>query len=93
MNNQQFSIDTLNLRLPASLAPRAQSIARQVGVELAVAWARAPLQHSARTVVLQVPTVRLHGGEADRVIAGRIARAIYRQAGGIGRQDRPVGGR
>lgn len=80
-------IDNLNLRLPASLADRAESIARQLGEQLSqLSWSGSQSVSS-----IDVPTLVLHGGESDQVIAQHIARSLQHQlseqAGG-----RPSGG-
>ena len=75
MEDSNFAIDTLNLHLPAGYGQRAEFIAREVGWELS----RLPLQHDVRLPVIDLPKVQVHGGESDRVIARRIARAIHQQ--------------
>jgi hypothetical protein len=75
MDEPSFLIDTLNLRLPAGYRHRAEFIARQVGRELS----RLPVQQDVQLPVLNLPGVRIYGGESDRVIAGRIAMAIHQQ--------------
>ena len=71
-HNQQLSIDTLNLRLPSGLEGRANGIALQVATYLS----KLPLTRAGKFPSFAVPTIRLHGGEADGVIARRIAQAI-----------------
>ena len=74
-HNQQLSIDTLNLRLPSGLEGRANGIALQVATHLS----KLPLTRAGTFASIDVPTIRLHGGEADGVIAHRIAQAIQAQ--------------
>lgn len=74
-HNQQLSIDTLNLRLPSGLEGRANGIALQVATHLS----KLPLTRAGKFSSIAVPTIRLHGGEADGVIAQRIAQAILAQ--------------
>ena len=74
-HNQQLSIDTLNLRLPNGLEGRANGIVRQVATHLS----KLPISQSGAFASINVPTIKLHGGEADGVIARRIAQAIQAQ--------------
>lgn len=74
-HNQQLYIDTLNLRLPNGLEGRANGIARQVATYLS----KLPVSQSGAFVSLDVPSIKLHGGEADGVIARSIAQAIQTQ--------------
>lgn len=78
MDDSSFAIDTLNLRLPADYHHRAEFIAREVGQALS----RLPLRRDVQLPALSVPSVQVHGGESDRVIAQRIAQAIHRQLAG-----------
>lgn len=75
MDDSSFSIDTLNLRLPAGYSHRAEFIAREVGQALS----RLSAQHDVQLPAVDVPAVQLYGGESDRMIAQRIAQAIHRQ--------------
>lgn len=68
----RVDIDRLNLRLPAGYEARAEAIARRVGRELAGLSVAGDLHLAS----LEVPRVRLAGGETDAVIARRIARAV-----------------
>lgn len=74
-HNQQLYIDTLNLRLPNGLEGRANGIARQVAAHLS----KLPVPQSGVFASLDVPSIKLHGGEADGVIARHIAQAIQAQ--------------
>ena len=75
MDDSDFAIDTLNLRLPAGYGHRAEFIARELGRALS----RLPLQHDVQLPVINLPAVQVYGGESDPEIAQRIARAIHRQ--------------
>ena len=74
-HNHQLWIDTLNLRLPSGLEGRANGIALQVATHLS----KLSLIRSGKFASINVPMIRLHGGEADGVIAHRIAQAIQAQ--------------
>jgi hypothetical protein len=77
MNGGGLEIGRLELRLPAGLAHRADAIARETARQLAAL----PLPPGAdrRLASLEVPAVRIQGGESNRVIAARIARGIHNQ--------------
>jgi len=73
----ELHLDALNLALPARLRGRAESIARQAARQLG----EMPLPASLALDTLNVPALRLGGGESDAVIAWRIARAIHAELG------------
>ena len=75
MDAPYFTIDTLNLRLPAGFAHRADAIARQVGRELA----RRPISGNVQLATLQLPQIAVYGGESNQAVARRIAQSIHRQ--------------
>jgi hypothetical protein len=75
MDKPSLTIDSLNLHLPAGYDHRAEFIAREVGRELS----RLPLQQQVQLLAVTLPGIQVNGGESDRVIARRIARAIHRQ--------------
>ncbi len=68
-----ISIDNLNLRLPAGFESRANNIAQQTARYLS----RYPVMQSISVDNLNVPGITVHGGEANGVIARRIAQTIY----------------
>jgi hypothetical protein len=73
----ELHLDTLSLVLPARFRSRAKSIALQTARQLG----ETPLQASLALATLNVPALRLGGGESDAVIAKRIARAIHAELG------------
>lgn len=73
--NTQLFIETLNLNLPSGFESRADSIARETVRQLA----SLSVNHSAQLASLDLPTLKLSGGETNRAIARRIAHAIQRQ--------------
>lgn len=73
--NTQLFIDTLNLNLPSGFESRADSIARETVRQLA----SLSVSHSAQLASLDLPAVKLSGGETNGAIARRIAHAIQRQ--------------
>ena len=75
----QLNIDTLTLKLPSGMGQRADAIAREAVRQLS----RLPVTRDIRLDTLSVPNVRVHGGEANGVIARRIARAIHTQIGTV----------
>ena len=75
MDAPYFAIDTLNLRLPAGFAHRADAIARQIGRELA----RRPIWGNVQVATLQLPNIAVYGGESNQAVARRIAQSIHRQ--------------
>lgn len=68
-------IDTLNLNLPTGFEGRSDAIARETVRQLSSFSALRSIQLS----TLNVPKIKLYGGEANGVIARRIAHAIYKQ--------------
>ena len=71
-----LNIDRLDLRLPAGYEKRANNIARETARQLS----RLPLPSGDHQLAsLSPPTLRLAGGETDRVIGRRIAQGISRQ--------------
>ena len=71
----QLLIDTLNLKLPSGFAARSNAIARETVRQLS----SLSVTQSRQIATLNVPTIQLHGGEANSVIARRIVRAIQKQ--------------
>lgn len=71
----QLFIDTLNLSLPPGFEGRSNAIARETVRQLSSLQASQTLQLS----VLNIPKITLYGGEANGVIARRIAHAIHKQ--------------
>ena len=67
-----ISIDNLNLRLPPGFESRANNIAQQTAHYLS----RYPVMQSVNMDNLEVPGITVQGGEANGVIARRIAQAI-----------------
>jgi hypothetical protein len=72
----EFWIDTLNITLPPGFEHRAEAIARETARQLA----RMPVLRSNQMANLSLPAIRVGGGEANGVIARRIAGAIHRRA-------------
>ena len=69
-------IETLNIKLPPGFEHRAEAIARETARQLA----RLPFVRSLDVASLSVPVVTVADGEANTVIARRIAGAIRQQA-------------
>ena len=67
--------DTLNLRLPSGFEGRADAIARETSRQLS----KLSMDQNLQLDRLNVPRVRLQGGETNGVIARRIARLIHAQ--------------
>jgi|GEM_PF-1625331 len=88
MSGNHLCIDTLNLRLPTGLEGRANGIVLQVATHLS----KLPVTQAGTFASITVPTIRLHGGEADGVIAHRIAQSIQAQINGsVATQNTPGG--
>ncbi|MCF6324891.1 MAG: hypothetical protein L3J89_11315 [Gammaproteobacteria bacterium] len=68
-------IDTLNLNLPSGFEGRANAIARETVHYLG----GLSVSQSAQLASLNLPSIKISGGEANGVIARRIALAIQRQ--------------
>ncbi len=73
--NTQLFIDTLNLNLPSGFEERSNAIARETVRQLS----HLSVAQSQQITTLNVPKIKLHGGEANGVIARRIAQAIQKQ--------------
>lgn len=71
----QLFIDKLQLQLPGGYERRAAAIARETVRQLG----KLSIDCNLRLDTLQVPRLRLQGGETDGLIARRIARAIHGQ--------------
>ena len=71
----QLSIDTLNLRLPRGFEGRAAFIAREASRQLS----KLPMAYSVQLDRVNIPRLRLQGGETNGVIARRIAQSIHAQ--------------
>jgi len=67
-----INIDSLNLHLPAEFESRANNIAQETARYLS----RYPMKQSITIDNLKVSGISVQGGEANGVIARRIARAI-----------------
>ena len=70
-----INIDHLNIQLPRGFESRANDIAHQTAQLLA----RYPHRSSCTIEKLNVPAILVHGGEANGVIAKKIAQAIHQQ--------------
>ena len=71
----QLFIDTLNLNLPSGFEERSNAIARETVRQLS----HLSVVQSQQIATLNVPKIKLYGGEANGVIARRIAHAIQKQ--------------
>lgn len=71
----QLSIDSLNLHLPGGFGGRAAAIARETSRQLS----KLPITRSVHLDRVNIPRLRLQGGETNGVIARRIAQAIHKQ--------------
>ncbi len=71
----ELFIDTLNLRLPSGFEGRANAIARETSRQLA----KLPIAQSAQLDQVNIPKLKLQGGETNGVIARRIAQSIHAQ--------------
>ena len=76
-----LQIDNLNLRLPPGYEQRADAIARETVRRLA----ELPLSQSSALKQLDLPPLKLNGGETNSVIARRIAGAIHGRISDQGR--------
>ena len=75
MSDSGLIIEHLNLRLPDSLSTRANGIGRELAKQLG----NIELQHSLQVDSLVVPSIQLHGGECNQVIARKIASGVKQQ--------------
>ncbi len=73
--NTQLFIDKFNLNLPSGFEGRSNAIARETVRQLS----NLSVKQSQRIETLNVPKIKLYGGEANSVIACRIVRAIQKQ--------------
>jgi len=71
----QLFIDTLNLNLPSGFEGRSNAIAHETVRQLS----DLSVAQSQQIATLNVPNIKLYGGEANSVIARRIVRAIQKQ--------------
>ncbi len=71
----QLIIDKLNLKLPSGFEGRSNAISRETVRQLS----NLSVTQSKQLATLNVPKIKLHGGEANGVIARRIVRAIQKQ--------------
>ena len=71
----QLFIDNLNLNLPSGFEGRSDAIARETVRQLS----NLSVVRNVQLSTLTVPKIKLHGGEANGVIARRIAHAIHKQ--------------
>lgn len=67
------SIQRMDIRLPGSFKHRADGIARRAATELS----HMGIERSLRLDRIDLPALRINGGETDAIIAHRIARAIH----------------
>lgn len=75
MSRSDITIEHLNLRLPNQLSGRANAIGRELVKQLG----NIEMHHSAQLDVLDLPAVRLHGGESNQVVARKIAGSMQQQ--------------
>jgi len=71
----QLFINKLNLKLPSGFEGRSNAIGRETVRQLS----NLSVAQSKQLATLNVPKIKLHGGEANGVIARRIAQAIQKQ--------------
>jgi len=71
----ELFIDSLNLRLPSGFEGRADAIARETSRQLS----KLPMGQSMQLERVNIPRLRLQGGETNGVIARRIAQSIHAQ--------------
>ncbi|MDH5479865.1 MAG: hypothetical protein OEX11_03800 [Nitrosomonas sp.] len=74
-NDTHVFIDTLNIKLPSGFEGRSNAIARETVHQLS----NLSVMQNTQLATINVPKIKLHGGEANGVIARRIAHAIQEQ--------------
>ena len=90
-NDQEASVNIqrMDIRLPQGFKHRADGIARRAATELS----HMAIDRSVRLDRIDLPPLRINGGETDAIIALQIARAIHAYIGaGDGVNARGRGG-
>lgn len=73
-NHASLTIDKLNIRLPAGFEKRADSIARNLSKQLAKI--DIPIEGKRDIASLDIGNFKVHAGEANSLIARRLATSI-----------------